>query len=451
MRCMMNSGMERVSMLTAGVLLMAAGGVATGSPDAPAPPPAAPAPLITVHGDVIENRSIRSVMSNTAGDTVEIKIEGVDAEVIVNGASVGKFKTDGDWTERSFGDGDAAVRITKKPGGMLLLEQDGSTMQIGVGHGGHGGHDGFGGVAEWLAAPGVFLTEDAVQAFGNGFDVARTLVLQGSPFETPKVMLGVTMGPASPDQAIEFGFDPAKATVIGSVIDGLPAANAGLRPGDIVVGIGDSDEAGEKSIREQLSVMEPGDVLTLKIIRGGKVTAAGVKLEAYDGARLGVHDIQIEVAMDDPELEALRARQSEVKKRLVEAMNQAQSAQSQRARDRANAEAQKLNAEMQDVTTQIAKRMAEQNVFKVMNDADGAQIARQWLGDAEGQVFVLPQQGAQLQWQRGADGAIAEQLRRSEELLRERDARIQELEGRLDEMTRKLDRLEAILQELKDR
>ncbi len=446
MRCMMNSGMERVSMLTAGVLLMAAGGVATGSPDAPAPPPAAPAPLITVHGDVIENRSIRSVMSNAAGDTVEIKIEGVDAEVIVNGASVGKFKTDGDWTERSFGDGDAAVRITKKPGGMLLIEQDGSTMQIG------GGHGGFGGVAEWLAAPGVFLTEDAVQAFGNGFDVARTLVLQGSPFETPKVMLGVTMGPASPDQAMEFGFDPAKATVIGSVIDGLPAANAGLRPGDIVVGIGDSDEAGEKSIREQLSVMEPGDVLTLKIIRGGEVTAAGVKLEAYDAARLGVQDMfQVQIELDDPEFEALRARQSEVKKRLVESMNQAQSAQSQRARDRANAEAQKLNAELQDVTAQIAKRMAMQNTARIMNNTDGAQIARQWLGDQEGNVFVIPQQGAELQWQRGADGAMAEQLRRSEELLQQRDARIQELEGRLDEMTRKLDRLEAILQELKDR
>lgn len=448
MRCMMNSGMERVSMLTAGVLLMAAGGVATGSPDTPAPVPPA-TPLVTVQGDVIMQGSISGKMENSNGNTVEVTIHGVDGEVMINGASVGKFKTDGDWIERSFGEGDAAVRIVKKPGGLLKLEQNGATMTMQVG----GGHGGFGGVAEWLAAPGVFLTEDAVQAFGNGFDVARTIVLQGSPFETPKVMLGVTMGPASPDQAMEFGFDPAKATVIGSVIDGLPAANAGLRPGDIVVGIGDSDEAGEKSIREQLSVMEPGDVLTLKIIRGGEVTAAGVKLEAYDGARLGVHNImtEIEIGLDDPELEALRTRQSEVKKRLVEAMNQAQSAESQRARDRANAEAQKLNAELQDVTAQIAKRMAQQNVARLMNDADGAQIAQRLLGDAEGQVFVFPPDAAQLQWQRGADGAVAEQLRRSEELLRQRDARIQELEGRLDEMTRKLDRLEAILQELKDR
>lgn len=390
-------------------------------------------------GNVTVTNVVSGTMTNEAGDSVQIKIDGIDAQVFVNGKRIGEFKTNGDWVEQSFGDGDAEVVVRKHPGGVLMIEQDGSTMKIGTG--------GIGLWPNWVGAGELALMlAPSNEAFTQGFNSARSFFVE----EQPKVMLGVTMTAPSASQAREFEIDPSKATVLGTVMEGLPAAKAGLKASDIVVGVDGMDDASQKVLREKLATLEAGQTITLKIIRDGGVLEKQVELEAYDPERLGVTQ-QIWIGSEawsetDAELEALRARQEEARRALEQAMQRSLNADGQRARDRAAAEAATLNERLEELTTQIAKRMsrrATQQFFQ--NQAQGemlAQIAPQVLNDIEGNMFLIPSAPAMPAWN-------ADAVRQSEEMIRQRDARIQELESRLDAMSKKMERLEALLLELK--
>lgn len=395
-------------------------------------------------GNVTVTNSVTSTMTNEAGDSVQIRISGVDAEVMVNGKRVGQFKTDGDWVEQSFGEGDTEVFVRKQSGGMLLIEQAGSKMKIGT------GAMGFGGQLNWIGPSELALTlAPDMEAFGQGFNVARSFFSE----EQPKVMLGVTMTPPTDSQAREFGLDPGKATVFGTVIEGLPAAKAGLRASDIIVGVNGTDDGSQKILRDKLMTLEPGQTITLKVVRDGGVEEVDVQLEAYDSLRLGVApQIWIGESLEegDPELEALRAEQDQIKREWAEAMQQSLNADGQRARERAAEEASKLNARLQELTTQVAKRMskrATQRFFQ--NQAQGEMsmnIAPRVLNDEEGNVILMPSVPAVPAW--NAD-PLRERLHQSEALIREREARIQELESRLDAMSEKMTRLEELLEELR--
>lgn len=288
-----------------------------------------------------------------------------------------------------------------------------------------------------------------MEAFGQGFGVAQSFFVD----EPPKVMLGVTMAPPSPEQARDLGLDPSKATVFGTVIEGLPAAKAGLRASDIVVGVDGADDASQEALREKLATLEPGQVLTLKVARDGRVEEVRVELEAYDPERLGMPS-QVWVGEmfegDDPELQALRDEQERVKGEWAEALERSLNADGQRARARAAAEATKLQEQMQDLTTRIARRMSKRAVTEFFNNQSPMglemRVAPQVMNDREGNLIIVPQitptpPGAPSP--RGLGG--------SEDVLRERDARIRELEERLGAMQEKMERLESLLQELKAR
>ncbi|MEZ6212337.1 MAG: hypothetical protein R3B46_14015 [Phycisphaerales bacterium] len=169
------------------------------------------------NGDVHIQRHIQSTMINEGGDKVTVTINGTVAEVFVNDKKAGEFRTDGDWTEQTFG-GDAAtsVRVRKEAGGVLMIEQNGSTMKIGA------PDLEFGDVFHLLLdqdgtlSPGRF--ENALGAFNSGYDQARVIVRAMQA--TPKVMLGVTMGAPTETQVARFGVDPEKSTIFGTVIEG---------------------------------------------------------------------------------------------------------------------------------------------------------------------------------------------------------------------------------------
>lgn len=430
MRCEMMRRMKRVTGWTGAALIALAGGHAMAGPE---------------QDDVIVERHIQSSMTNGKGDRVEVRIEGATGEVIVNGEAVGEFQTDGDWTEQQFDGLDGRiVRVLKQPGGVLLIEQNGSTMKIGS------PDIEFGEAFRLRLDQNLLSSDPALWAFNNGFNQARSIVLA---LQQPKVMLGVTMTRPSAEQAATLGIDSAQATVLGSVIDGLPAAKAGLQPMDIVIGVEGAEHAGESIIREKLETLEPGDTLTLTVLRNGEKQRFEVTLEPYDAERLGVMQIaplDIEWQQEDPELDALRREQDELKRRYAEAMQRSLSADGQRARERASAEAEKLNAQMKELTAQIAKRMARQNVLEVFNNQGFAQIVPQVITGEDGEIIVVPEvfQTPPLP---GQEGQWRQRLAESEAMLGQREARIRELEERLEAMSQKMDRLEALLLELKER
>jgi putative serine protease PepD len=75
--------------------------------------------------------------------------------------------------------------------------------------------------------------------------------------------LGVTMGEPTGGQ---------DGALVQEVASGSPAAKAGLRPGDLVVGIDGQSVADYGELGARIRAHEPGDKITLKVVRGGSET-----------------------------------------------------------------------------------------------------------------------------------------------------------------------------------
>ncbi|MFI4883049.1 MAG: PDZ domain-containing protein, partial [Phycisphaerales bacterium JB064] len=104
----------------------------------------------------------------------------------------------------------------------------------------------------------------------------------------PKVMLGVVM--AEPDSVIleHLGLDAEKAVLLERVIDGLPAAKAGLEAKDIIIGFGEHAEPrSADEIRKVLAKAEPGSKVRVKVIRKGEPVMVDLKFEAFNPQALG--------------------------------------------------------------------------------------------------------------------------------------------------------------------
>lgn len=131
---------------------------------------------------------------------------------------------------------------------------------------------------------------------GDGKLSVRTRVIgpdDDAAFEVaampPKVMVGITM--AEPDEALRahLGIGDRQVIMLDGVIDGLPAAKAGLKKYDIIVAIDDSDNnVTAEHLHEVLMTKNPGDELKLRVLRGGEKETYRVKLSAYDTKALGM-------------------------------------------------------------------------------------------------------------------------------------------------------------------
>lgn len=121
---------------------------------------------------------------------------------------------------------------------------------------------------------------------GGGDD--NTMVLQlAQPEAHPPVMIGITMGPVDSDAAGELDLDEDEGITVMGVIDGLPAQEAGLREGDVIIAVEGKHGAGQEKLRDILNDKKPGDTLTLTISRKGKEKQIKVELQAYDVSKLG--------------------------------------------------------------------------------------------------------------------------------------------------------------------
>jgi len=104
--------------------------------------------------------------------------------------------------------------------------------------------------------------------------------------EQPRVMLGITMGEAPAETLEHLGLDAGSAIRVDRVIDGLPAAEAGLKAGSIIVSIEGEEPATAAILREHLMALEPGDTLTVEVIDRGRRKEIEIELAAYDSAAL---------------------------------------------------------------------------------------------------------------------------------------------------------------------
>lgn len=117
--------------------------------------------------------------------------------------------------------------------------------------------------------------------------VYRLRAVPGSLMQPPPVMIGITM--SEPDEALaqHMGVEPDEVFQVDRVIEGLPAASAGLKALDIVVAIDGAKPATQERLRDVMRTKKPGDTLELRILRKGHEENLSIKLEPYDPSKLG--------------------------------------------------------------------------------------------------------------------------------------------------------------------
>lgn len=140
----------------------------------------------------------------------------------------------------------------------------------------------------WTVKPGEEGTKTFTKTFGDEKGTWSKFVQPADPTaDQPKAMIGVQL--AEPDRSLlgHFGLKPGLTTLVSAVYEGLPAAEAGLRPYDIIIAVNGSEKnAGEGSIRKALRDQKDGGTVTFTIIHEGKRHDVKVKLAPFDQERL---------------------------------------------------------------------------------------------------------------------------------------------------------------------
>ena len=84
--------------------------------------------------------------------------------------------------------------------------------------------------------------------------------------------------------------DRADQATVSELYEGGPADEAGLRPGDEIVAVGDQAVTGKKQFQNLLSRRQPGEIVKLTITRDGWQRQVTVTL----GVRRSVDDLPLE-------------------------------------------------------------------------------------------------------------------------------------------------------------
>lgn len=105
--------------------------------------------------------------------------------------------------------------------------------------------------------------------------------------EPPRVMVGINMSDVGATLREHFGLSEDTGFVVDTVIEGLPASNAGIQPRDIVIAI-DGQSVTNATLRQVLNTKEPGQKVKVRILRKGSEQNLDMVLEPYDAAKLGI-------------------------------------------------------------------------------------------------------------------------------------------------------------------
>ncbi len=125
--------------------------------------------------------------------------------------------------------------------------------------------------------------EPGVPAQGIGFaiavntakPIADQLVTSGRvvhPF------LGISYTPLNPAIASHLGIDQKQGVLVSSVVNGSPAAEAGLKARDVITAINDTALKTDSDLAQTIDKHAPGDVVTLTVHRGTTQSSVRVTL-----------------------------------------------------------------------------------------------------------------------------------------------------------------------------
>jgi Do/DeqQ family serine protease len=82
--------------------------------------------------------------------------------------------------------------------------------------------------------------------------------------------LGVTMYTVTPDVAHSLGLNSASGALVSQVVDGSPAAVAGLRTGDVITSVNGQPVKSNSELRNIIGLRQVGDKIDIGLVRDGK-------------------------------------------------------------------------------------------------------------------------------------------------------------------------------------
>src|SRR5438552_3062872 len=91
------------------------------------------------------------------------------------------------------------------------------------------------------------------------------------------------MQPITPELAKEFGLPQNTGALLGDVMPGSPAEDAGLKAGDVVVEFNGKKVTDGRQLRLLLGQTAPGTSVTIKALRNGKEQSFTAKLSGEEG------------------------------------------------------------------------------------------------------------------------------------------------------------------------
>ncbi|WP_048649138.1 Do family serine endopeptidase [Nitratireductor soli] len=110
--------------------------------------------------------------------------------------------------------------------------------------------------------------------------VVQDLIKDGS---VERGWLGVHIQPVSKDIAESVGLDEEKGALVADAQDGEPAANAGIRSGDIIIAVEGETVASPKELARAVAGFAPGNEIDVTLWRDGKTESVKVTLSEMPG------------------------------------------------------------------------------------------------------------------------------------------------------------------------
>ncbi|MYL85250.1 Do family serine endopeptidase [Desulfovibrio aerotolerans] len=101
--------------------------------------------------------------------------------------------------------------------------------------------------------------------------------------------LGVTIQDIDENTAKALGLENTKGSLITSVIDGQPAAKAGIKTGDVITAVANQKIDNSNDLLRRVAAIRPGESIELSITRKGSPVTVSVTLGERDAKKLALN------------------------------------------------------------------------------------------------------------------------------------------------------------------
>ncbi len=276
----------------------------------------------------------------------------------------------------------------------------------------------------------------------------------------PRVMLGITFGEPSKvlRKHLKLNGD-VHAILVEKVIEGLPAALAGIEEYDVIVSIDGSEQADGETLTKILSEKEPGDTIKLAVLRGGEKLKIKVKLAKYDAQALGAvtvlssnmvvnegddttffsvtGDDMLDILAELEELESQLDKQEESKGREIGKMLRQRLIESVERRDMAASMRAKAIDAMRDAQRQMVEFRDGKLVVRLEEGVEGS--LRKFHNDTRDRTREIAG--------RVIDARMSSMEERLEAIEDQLDRQIDELDEQMDRLAKMFERLMDALED----